>query len=193
MHCHHSVAHKVRNSGDQTLEKLLSARPGVPAGVLGGGGRGAEVSGALPPWASPGPPLLGGLPPPPSRSLLRAGWPLHLPGILPEAPLAHTLSSSLSLNPRLFLPLSHLAWVRASVCPGACLSLVCSLRKVLCWARFVGARRASVGRKGGADALRWVWAPGRMGAWGPGWAAPKPAGGSGDRGPGPKPHTSGAT
>ena len=75
-------------------------------------------------------------------------------------------------------------------CPCACLSLVCSLRKVVCLAGGVGARGSSVGRRGGAEALGWTappWlplglgtgqVPGGMGAQGPGWAAPRPAGGS---------------
>ena len=54
---------------------------------------------------------------------------------------------------------------------------------------------ASVGRRGGAEALGWTappWLPvglgtgqvsGRMGAQGPGWAAPRPTGGSEARGP----------
>ena len=76
------------------------------------------------------------------------------------------------------------------VCPCACLSLICSLRKVECLAGFVGARGASVGRRGRAEEYRWTvppWLPvglgtgqmmGRMGAQGPGCAAPRPAGGS---------------
>ena len=39
------------------------------------------------------------------------------------------------------------------VCPCACMSLVRSLRKVLCLEGGVGARGASVGRRGGADEL----------------------------------------
>ena len=43
--------------------------------------------------------------------------------------------------------------------------------------------KGGLGRaKGGAEALRWVWAPVRVGASGPCWAVPRPAGGS-ERGP----------
>ena len=82
------------------------------------------------------------------------------------------------------------------VCPCACLSLVCSLRKVVCLAGGVGERwGGSVGRRGGSEVLGWTalpWLPvglgtgqvlGRMGAQGPGGAAPRPAGGSEARGP----------
>ena len=62
------------------------------------------------------------------------------------------------------------------VCRCACLSLVCSLRKVVCLAGGLGARGRGLRRaRGGAEALRstaplwppWVWAPGRCRA---GWA-----------------------
>ena len=82
------------------------------------------------------------------------------------------------------------------VCPCDCLSLVCSLRKVVCLSGGVGERGGgSVGRRGGTEALGRTAPPwllvglgtgqvsGRMGAQGPGWAAPRPTGGSEARGP----------
>ena len=81
------------------------------------------------------------------------------------------------------LRLSPFAWVCVSVCLSVCLpgAPLLSQEGPLLGGRHGG--KGGLGRaKGAAEALRWVWAPGRMGAWGPSWAAPRPAGGSEDCG-----------
>ena len=102
------------------------------------------------------------------------------------------------------------AGCRLSVCLSMCLPVARLLSQEGCVLvrRRGGKVGASVGRRGGAEALGWTappWLPvglgtgqvsGRMGAQGPGWAAPRPTGGSEARGPrgsggGRKPETSG--
>ena len=89
------------------------------------------------------------------------------------------------------------AGCRLSVCLSVCLPVACLLLQEGCVLvrRRGGKVGASVGRKGGAEALGWTAPPwllvglgtgqvsGRMGAQGPGWAAPRPTGGSEARGP----------
>ena len=85
--------------------------------------------------------------------------------------------------------------MRVSVCLSVCLPLAHLLSQE---GRVLGGRcrgkGALVGRRGRAEALQSTapvapgglgtgHGPGRMGAQGPGWAAPRPAGGSEARGP----------
>ena len=88
------------------------------------------------------------------------------------------------------------AGCQLSVCLSVCLPVARLLSQEGCVLvrRRGGKVGASVGRRGGAEALGWTappWLPvglgigqvsGRMGAQGPGWAAPRPAGGSEARG-----------
>ena len=89
------------------------------------------------------------------------------------------------------------AGCRLSVCLSVCLPVARLLSQEGCVLvrRRGGKVGASVGRRGGAEALGWTAPPwllvglgtgqvsGRMGAQGPGWVAPRPTGGSEARGP----------
>ena len=89
------------------------------------------------------------------------------------------------------------AGCQLSVCLSVCLPVARLLSQEGCVLvrRRGGKVGASVGRRGGAEALGWTAPPwllvglgtgqvsGRMGAQGPGWAAPRPTGGSEARGP----------
>ena len=117
------------------------------------------------------------------------------PGLSRVGALAVALAAELA-------PAGCLTWrgcprVCLCACPCGCTSLVCTLSKVLCLEGGVGARGEGGPRWGEGAGLtssgrrRWwlqvglgtAQVPGRMGAQGHGWAAPRPAGGSEDRGP----------
>ena len=117
------------------------------------------------------------------------------PGLSRVGALAVALAAELA-------PAGCLTWrgcprVCLCACPCGCTSLVCTLSKVLCLESGVGARGEGGPRWGEGAGLtssgrrRWwlqvglgtAQVPGRMGAQGHGWAAPRPTGGSEDRGP----------
>ena len=117
------------------------------------------------------------------------------PGLSRVGALAVALAAELA-------PAGCLTWrgcprVCLCACPCGCTSLVCTLSKVLCLEGGVGARGEGGPRWGEGAGLtssgrrRWwlqvglgtAQVPGSMGAQGHGWAAPRPAGGSEDRGP----------
>ena len=125
----------------------------------------------------------------------RPAVPSSGPGLSRVGALAVALADELA-------PAGCLTWrgcprVCLCACPCGCTSLVCTLSKVLCLEGGVGARWGGGPRWGEGAGLtssgrrRWwlqvglgtAQVPGRMGAQGHGWAAPRPAGGSEDRGP----------